>query len=269
MKPPAFQFYADDFVAGTVEMTTLEIGAYILLLCYQWSKGFIPDDDNLIRRIARETQTFDLATLRTKFKSKKGKLFNVRLEQERQKQIEFRKKQSDNGQKGGRPKNPSLSQPLSKTKAKKSSPSPSPSPVLNTFGIKLSTPRISELWKKWMEHRRTFKKPKCWSTLFNEQIKFLEEFTEEQAFQVLQTSVMNGYQGLFPPKGSPANGNGANGDSFWKLSKELELVETELKKINERASQTAMNKIIQPQDLDAYNRLRNRRSEIKSKLQLK
>jgi uncharacterized protein YdaU (DUF1376 family) len=128
MRPPAFQFYADDFVAGTVELTTHEIGAYMLLLCYQWSKGFIPDDDAAIRRIARLTQAFELANIRCKFRARRGKLFNLRLEHERHKQIEFREKQSKNGLKGGRPKNPSLSQPLPKHKAKKSSPSPSPSP---------------------------------------------------------------------------------------------------------------------------------------------
>lgn len=136
MKPPAFQFYADDFVAGTVDLPSEEIGPYILLLCYQWSKGFVPDDDNVIRRIARITQAFSLSGIRSKFQLTPEGLKNTRLEQERQKQYDYRQKQAKNGQKGGRPKgldNPSLSfgltQTISQTKAKKSSPSPSPSPI--------------------------------------------------------------------------------------------------------------------------------------------
>jgi uncharacterized protein YdaU (DUF1376 family) len=34
-KPPAFQFYADDFLGGTIDLTTEEVGAYIRLLCFQ------------------------------------------------------------------------------------------------------------------------------------------------------------------------------------------------------------------------------------------
>lgn len=42
-KAPAFQLYADDFYAGTIDMTNDEVGAYIRLLCLQWTKGGIGD----------------------------------------------------------------------------------------------------------------------------------------------------------------------------------------------------------------------------------
>lgn len=51
MKAPAFQFYPDDFIAGTTEMTPAEVGAYIRLLCYQWGRGAIPLGDKA--RLAR------------------------------------------------------------------------------------------------------------------------------------------------------------------------------------------------------------------------
>ena len=38
-KAPAFQFYADDFLAGTLDMSPSEVGVYVRLLCFQWSKG--------------------------------------------------------------------------------------------------------------------------------------------------------------------------------------------------------------------------------------
>lgn len=41
MKPPAFQFYADEYLAGTIAMSLAEVGAYIRLLCYQWLNGDI------------------------------------------------------------------------------------------------------------------------------------------------------------------------------------------------------------------------------------
>ena len=37
MKDPAFPFYAQDFLVGTMHMTFEETGAYIKLLAYQWT----------------------------------------------------------------------------------------------------------------------------------------------------------------------------------------------------------------------------------------
>lgn len=52
MKAPAFQFYADDFIGGTVDMSAEEVGAYIRLLCYQWGRGAIPETPEAAARVA-------------------------------------------------------------------------------------------------------------------------------------------------------------------------------------------------------------------------
>lgn len=52
-KYPAFQFYVADFLVGVAELTTEAVGAYILLLCRQWDKGSIPDDQQKCAVIAR------------------------------------------------------------------------------------------------------------------------------------------------------------------------------------------------------------------------
>jgi uncharacterized protein YdaU (DUF1376 family) len=54
-KYPAFQFYPADFLVGVAELTTEAVGAYILLLCRQWDKGSIPDDQQKCAVIARTT----------------------------------------------------------------------------------------------------------------------------------------------------------------------------------------------------------------------
>ena len=59
-RAPAFQFYADDFLAGTMTMTNEERGAYISLLCLQWSKGFVTELD--IQRSFRLTQRAGIGT---------------------------------------------------------------------------------------------------------------------------------------------------------------------------------------------------------------
>lgn len=116
-------------------MTTEEVGAYIRLLCHQWNKGAIPNDEARIRTMAGVTQAFPLDFVKSKFtEGEDGLLRQHRLEKERGKQYQYRQKQAENGAKGGRPRNPSLSQAYPNGKANgnpnESSPSPSPTPVV-------------------------------------------------------------------------------------------------------------------------------------------
>ena len=126
-KPPAFQFYPDDFLGGVSDMTQAEVGAYILLLCHQWNCGKISDDKSRLSLTAKGEVSDHVFN---KFPSGKNK----RLEKERKKQRYYREKQRINGAMGGRPAkpkpNPSLSFGLSQTEPKITSPSPSPSPLL-------------------------------------------------------------------------------------------------------------------------------------------
>ncbi len=45
-KMPWFKFYADSFVADTVNMTACEIGSYMLALCWCWRNGALPSDES-------------------------------------------------------------------------------------------------------------------------------------------------------------------------------------------------------------------------------
>lgn len=105
-KSPAFQFYANDFIADTQDWSIEEIGIYIRLLCYQWNNGAIPDDKKRIARISGcDLDAIEKAwvILDLKFIKHSEGLKNLRLEQTREEQIKFREKQSLNGSKGGRP----------------------------------------------------------------------------------------------------------------------------------------------------------------------
>jgi len=122
MKPPAFQFYADDFIGGTVDLTTEQVGAYIRLLCYQWNKGAIPDNAEAINRVAGCVVHNDVIT---KFPN----LRNERLERERSKQEEYRRKQSENGKRGMKSRwneESGYNGAITTLQPKHNSPSPSP-----------------------------------------------------------------------------------------------------------------------------------------------
>ena len=96
-----------------MHFTDAEVGLYMRLLCLQWSAGSIPDDDSELATYGKGNTP--LARVKLKFKKgRDGLLRNERMESVRQKQIEFRQKQAENGKLGGRPSkpkpNPSLSQ---------------------------------------------------------------------------------------------------------------------------------------------------------------
>jgi len=97
-KAPAFQFYADDFLAGTITMTNEERGAYIALLCIQWSKEALTEND--FQRVCAGMPPHSQRICQSKFQiDADGNYRNQRLETEREKQVQYRKKQTDNANK--------------------------------------------------------------------------------------------------------------------------------------------------------------------------
>lgn len=104
-KAPAFQFYAKEFLADAIQagMSLQETGAYIRLICFEWTeqgKG-IPDDVTRISRMigapAGATKKM-WPTIRACFAphpDTAGRLIHPRLQVERLKQAAFRRRQTD------------------------------------------------------------------------------------------------------------------------------------------------------------------------------
>lgn len=151
MNPPAFQFYADDFISGTCDLSAKDVGAYIRLICFQWSKGKIPSDRNKLARIAGTNVTLDVLA-----KFPDG--INQRLENERIKQEEYREKKAQSGKNGAEkrwhnhstPIVSPLADPMANGMVNDSSPSPSPSPVKNATHSKAKKVRTEISDEEWM-----------------------------------------------------------------------------------------------------------------------
>jgi uncharacterized protein YdaU (DUF1376 family) len=116
-KAPAFQTFASDYYVDTNSWRVEEIGIYQRLLLTEWVNGGLPSDKERLARIAGcSIKKFQKAwtTISTKFKngffweSKEGlsieidrsllesnKLYNVRMEIERQKQRKYHESQSN------------------------------------------------------------------------------------------------------------------------------------------------------------------------------
>jgi uncharacterized protein YdaU (DUF1376 family) len=89
--PPSFDFFADDFVAGTYHMEAEAVGIYLRLLCYQWSNGSIPSDESALARIAgidAVAMRRHMPEVMRKFETDSdGRIKNARLEVERSKKM--------------------------------------------------------------------------------------------------------------------------------------------------------------------------------------
>ena len=126
VNPPAFQFYPDDFVGGTVDLTAKEVGHYVRLICYQWSHNRIPSDEKKLKLICGGKPSQNVLK---KFPDSR----NIRLEIERKKQIQFREERSKSGHIGANKRWHSHSAAIGTATvlpmANDGSPSPSPSSI--------------------------------------------------------------------------------------------------------------------------------------------
>lgn len=236
-KAPAFQFYCDDFLSGTMTFTNEQRGLYITLLCLQWSQGSVRAED--ARELAGRMNPDRLARVLGKFVDDgRGNLKNLRLETERSKQNEFREAKSQAGRIGNAKRwhsdrnaiaqrSHSDGEDFADTIANDRSPSPSPNiggkppitpapeapedgPWAIAFGLDLPEPlRTADClhWvRTWVVHRREIRKPVKPTMLRTKLEQWARERTPEELSGLLQWNISNGYQGVIDP---PGQKNGA------------------------------------------------------------
>lgn len=186
---------------GTMMMTAEEVGAYIRLLCYQWDKGAVPDDDALIAKIGGCGGNA-VASIRHKFGIAKGVpgLQNERLEEVRKKQQEYSKKQANRANAGwaSRKKNAA---------ALPAQCSPSSSPTSNNKGIEIEIPHwLTPAWAEWKEARKQAKRRPYTALGAKKQVAALVEMGEARAVAAINYSIRQGYQGIYEESANkPAN----------------------------------------------------------------
>jgi uncharacterized protein YdaU (DUF1376 family) len=104
VKSPAFQIYPADFLAdkNTLVMSTVEIGAYWLLLLVCWQENGLPEDVDELAAIARLAKAQFIKSWEAKIKRcfvqrEDGHWTHKRLERERSKQDDWRRKCAKGG----------------------------------------------------------------------------------------------------------------------------------------------------------------------------
>jgi uncharacterized protein YdaU (DUF1376 family) len=115
-KSPAFQFYPKEFLTdGNVAgMSLQERGAYITLLCVCWQERSLPADPtrlaNMVGLPYAQFRKFWPA-IAVCFSQADGRLVHPRLEKEREKQENYRRRQSDKGKASAANRKPTKKQP--------------------------------------------------------------------------------------------------------------------------------------------------------------
>jgi uncharacterized protein YdaU (DUF1376 family) len=217
-RAPAFQFYADDFLAGTMTMTNEERGAYISLLCLQWSKGFVTELD--IQRMCLGMPTHCQSICQSKFEAgDDGHYRNKRLEKERAKQKERSEKQREianlrwNKDANALPTHcRGDADDNAKSVPKVCFPSPSPiihiqtpkSPWEVAHGIELPdsfrTQNCLDAVKLWLQYksekRESYKKTGLTAAL----TKWSREFTPAEFPSIVEHSIASGWKGIYRPQ---------------------------------------------------------------------
>lgn len=100
---PFLPLFFGDFLASTAEWSGEERALYLLALAYQWSMGSLPvEPKRLAKLVDWERRSFDAAWEQVckKFVERDGRLYNLRLEQHRNKAKEVSKKRAEAGAKG-------------------------------------------------------------------------------------------------------------------------------------------------------------------------
>lgn len=100
-KPPAFQFYAKDWIADTARLSLEEEGAYIRLLSHQWATGPLANEEcelaSILGITLRRFRKLWVRLARYFPSLEPGMIANERLEHERAKQAAYREQKANAG----------------------------------------------------------------------------------------------------------------------------------------------------------------------------
>lgn len=270
---PAFQFYPGDWLSSTkiALMTPAQEGAYLRLLCHAWNDPdcSIPDDDNqlaILSRLGEDWFKGGSQMVKVCFEPsphQNGRLVNLRLLKEKQKQELWKEKSSIGGRKsveirrlnklkGGSqmvqtPLEPKPNHFASSVPPSEEDP-PTPQKKRRTkIGTEVQLSDIQQrqfdiFWKAYPKKDKKFEAMVCWSNLlpnedlFKQIVTKLEEFKKTYDWQKdfgrwipMAATWLNNRRWLDE---SPKPGNGSSGQAVpakppawepWPVEKYMEL----------------------------------------------
>ena len=222
---PAFDFFPERWLAGVATFSDAEQISFLRLLCHQWLKSDdgLPDDGTILKRLAGKGVT---SSVLAKFPvSSDGARRNARLEDIR---IQQRQRIAKRREGAAKTNEKRWAKPVAERPAERpaegvdsdvvsdvadESPPPTPHPStskeVQSLALPFESKEFAEAWEQWTQHRREKKKPLT-PTSVTLQFKALKDMGEVRSIAAINSSIANGYTGIFETKSHNAHLNGTH-----------------------------------------------------------
>jgi predicted DNA-binding ribbon-helix-helix protein len=220
---PAFDFFPERWLAGVATFSDAEQISFLRLLCHQWLKSDdgLPDDGTILKRLAGKGVT---SSVLAKFPvSPDGARRNARLEDIRIQQRQRIAKRREGAMKTNEKRwaKPVAERPAERvdgdvdsdikatSTASRHHPPPTPSTSIEVQSLTLpfDSEDFATAWEQWTRHRREKRKPLT-PTSVTLQFKTLKDMGEVRSIAAINSSIANGYTGIFETKSHNAHLNG-------------------------------------------------------------
>ena len=188
-KDPAFLFYPNDWLGGTMGMNFDSQGAYLTLLILQFNKGEF-NEQQAMNTVGKERWI----ELKGKFETDGLLFWNIRLKIEHEKRKKFSQHQRDN---------------VNKRYQKDTKPPTKLLPLENEDENRNENKSLIEIKiEEFYNFRKELKKPILDSSKesFIKKLTKLSNGNDQVAIEILDESISNGWQGIFPLKNNTQNG---------------------------------------------------------------
>ena len=212
-KAPAFQFYAQDFLTGVMDLTMDERGMYITLLARQWT---IFDEKGIPKKRLALLVGFDWDYLpemiKEKFVDNGDYFFNSRLMESFKQLKSYKEKQRLNGQKGGRPKTQTITKKRSSLKIEdrrlknedRKKKNEDRKMKIEVEAVKpYETENFDLAWNNWKEYKR-LEFGFNYKTIHSEQAALTQlgnkTTSEQHAIDSINNAMAKGWKGIYPEK---------------------------------------------------------------------
>jgi uncharacterized protein YdaU (DUF1376 family)/uncharacterized protein YegP (UPF0339 family) len=200
-KDPAFLFYPNDWIGGTMGMTFEEKGAYMELLMMQFNRGHMTT--HMVGQVVG--QLWD--KIKDKFiQDEQGMWFNRRLEEEKEKRQKFTQSRRNNiSGENQHTKNKKLTTTSERSYDQHMTTHMEDVNVnVNEIDYFFNSLIFIENWKTWKDYKKNqfkfnFKSKNSEQIAINHLIK-LSEKKEQNAIDIINQSIANGWKGFFQLK---------------------------------------------------------------------
>lgn len=211
---PALPLFTDAYLGDTTHLTTIEHGAYLLLLIVMWRAKDcqLPDDDHRLARWARCTggQWKRLRpALEPFFAIDNGVWKQKRLTDEYNHVRQVRESQRANGLASALKRKGRHATTVAPSVNEASTPSPSPTPIISSVAKATSQRDVfprpdwcpTDLWRDWLEVRKT-KRGKNTATAYQGFLDDIARYADEEwtPEKILRHAVKKSWAGIYNPR---------------------------------------------------------------------